>query len=48
MISDLPDPQSIGRRRSIVRRVTVGGKFTACLLPTGIAADVGFRQAKRG
>jgi len=28
MISDLPDPQSIGRRRSIVRRVTVGGKFT--------------------
>jgi len=28
MISELKNTQSIGRRRSIVRRVTVGGKFT--------------------
>jgi hypothetical protein len=28
MISELKNTQSTGRRRSIVRRVTVGGKFT--------------------
>lgn len=28
MVSQVINPQSAGRRRSIVRRITVGGKFT--------------------
>lgn len=28
MVSQVTNPQSAGRRRSIVRRITVGGKFT--------------------
>jgi hypothetical protein len=43
MISDLTDSQSAGRRRTIVRRVTVGGKFT-----DGEAKSLAKRAASRG